>query len=93
MQVRAANSSLLRDIQHQVASKQRSAVEVATTYLRQLRSVEGSVDSFITVDEDHVLAQVSVMAWQTAYNVPAMSTNLPSASRGEGVLPSGGTRS
>ena len=58
MCTRAASISVLRTVQHDVATKQRSAVEVATAYLQQLKSVEGQVKSFLTVNEEHVLAQV-----------------------------------
>jgi hypothetical protein len=58
MCTRAASTSVLRTIQHDVATKQRSAVEVATAYLQQLKSVEDQVKSYLTVNEEHVLAQV-----------------------------------
>lgn len=57
MRTRAAGS-VVRELAQQVAGKQRSAVEVTQEYLRQLRSAEDALDSFITVDEEHALAQV-----------------------------------
>lgn len=57
MSTRAAHS-VVRELQQQVAGGQRSAVEVTQEYLKQLRSVEDKVNSFITVDEEHALAQV-----------------------------------
>lgn len=54
----AASSSVLRSIQQSVASKQQSATEVTQAYLQQLKSVEGSVNAFLTVDEQAALAQV-----------------------------------
>jgi Asp-tRNA(Asn)/Glu-tRNA(Gln) amidotransferase A subunit family amidase len=56
----AAQASLLKSIQQNVASKQQSAVEVTQAYLQQLKSVEGQVQSFLTVNEEHALAQVSL---------------------------------
>jgi Asp-tRNA(Asn)/Glu-tRNA(Gln) amidotransferase A subunit family amidase len=56
----AAQASLLKSIQQSVASKQQSAVEVTQAYLQQLKSVEGQVQSFLTVNEEHALAQVSL---------------------------------
>lgn len=54
----AASSSVLRSIQQSVASKQQSATEVTQAYLQQLKSVEASVNAFLTVDEQAALAQV-----------------------------------
>jgi hypothetical protein len=54
----AAQASLLKSIQQSVATKQQSAVEVTQAYLQQLKSVEGQVQSFLTVNEEHALAQV-----------------------------------
>jgi Asp-tRNA(Asn)/Glu-tRNA(Gln) amidotransferase A subunit family amidase len=56
----AASSALLRSIQQSVASKQQSATEVTQAYLQQLKSVEGSVNAFLTVDEQAALAQVGL---------------------------------
>lgn len=54
----AASSSVLRCIQQSVAGKQQSAVEVTQQYLQQLKSVEGQVNAFLTVNEEAALAQV-----------------------------------
>ena len=59
----SAARSVVRELQQQVAGKQRSAVEVTQEYLRQLRSAEDAVGSFITVDEEHALAQVRRGQW------------------------------
>ncbi|KAI8472916.1 MAG: glutamyl tRNA amidotransferase, subunit A [Monoraphidium minutum] len=56
MATRAAHS-VVRELQQQVAGRQRSAVEVTQEYLRQLRSVEDTLGAFITVDDEHALAQ------------------------------------
>jgi hypothetical protein len=53
----AAARSAVRELQAQVASKQRSAVEITREYLQRLRSVEDALGSFITVDDGHALAQ------------------------------------
>lgn len=53
-----SSSSVLRSIQQSVASKQQSAVEVTQAYLQQLKSVEGQVNAFLTVDEQAALSQV-----------------------------------
>jgi hypothetical protein len=58
MRVYAASSSVLRSIQQTVANKQQSAVEVTQAYLQQLKSVEGKVNAFLTVDEQAALSQV-----------------------------------
>jgi hypothetical protein len=58
MRVCAASSSVLRSIQQTVANKQLSAVEVTQAYLQQLKSVEGKVNAFLTVDEQAALSQV-----------------------------------
>jgi hypothetical protein len=58
MRTGAAARGAVRELQHAVATKQRSAADVARDYLERLRSVEGQVASFITVDEDATLAQV-----------------------------------
>ncbi len=55
----AQTPSVIREIQQQVASKQRSAVEVTSAYLARLRSVEGQVHSFLTVNEEQALEQVT----------------------------------
>ncbi|GBF93284.1 aspartyl glutamyl-tRNA amidotransferase subunit A [Raphidocelis subcapitata] len=60
MAPRAARS-LVRELQQQVAGRQRSAVEVARDYLDRIRSVEGEVGAFITVDEAHALAQAEAI--------------------------------
>jgi hypothetical protein len=54
----AASRSLVRELQQQVAGGQRAAVDVTREYLERLRSVEGQVANFITVDEEAALAQV-----------------------------------
>ncbi|WIA11840.1 hypothetical protein OEZ85_011927 [Tetradesmus obliquus] len=57
----AAQASLLKSIQQNVATKQQSAVEVTQAYLQQLKSVEGQVHSFLTVNEEHALAQAAAV--------------------------------
>lgn len=59
----AAQASLLKSIQHRVASKQQSAADVTKAYLQQLQSVENRLNSFLTVNEEHALAQVR-FKWQ-----------------------------
>jgi Asp-tRNA(Asn)/Glu-tRNA(Gln) amidotransferase A subunit family amidase len=56
----AAQASLLKSIQQSVATKQQSAVEVTQAYLQQLKSVEGQLHSFLTVNEEHAVAQVGL---------------------------------
>lgn len=56
------STSVLRTIQQSVATKQQSAVEVTQTYLQQLKSVEGQVNAFLTVNEEAALSQVCVFA-------------------------------
>ena len=58
MRLASGSASVVLEIAQQVASKQRSAVEVTTAYLQQLRSVEDRLGSFLSVDEQHALAQV-----------------------------------
>jgi aspartyl-tRNA(Asn)/glutamyl-tRNA(Gln) amidotransferase subunit A len=58
MRTKAVHQAVLRTIHGHVSSKQRSAVEVTTQYLEQLKSVEGNVKSFLTVDEQGALKQV-----------------------------------
>ena len=58
MRLASGSASVVHEIAQQVASKQRSAVEVTTAYLQQLRSVEDQLGSFLSVDEQHALAQV-----------------------------------
>jgi len=58
MRVAVASTSVLRSIQQGVANKQQSAVEVTQTYLQQLKSVEGQVNAFLTVNDQEALAQV-----------------------------------
>jgi Asp-tRNA(Asn)/Glu-tRNA(Gln) amidotransferase A subunit family amidase len=62
MRTCVGSTSVLRSIQQTVANKQQSAVEVTQTYLAQLKSVEGKVNAFLTVDEQAALAQVSLAA-------------------------------
>lgn len=69
MRTCAGSTSVLRSIQQTVANKQQSAVEVTQTYLQQLKSVEGKVNAFLTVDEQAALAQVS-----GAINPPTAAT-------------------
>lgn len=57
MRAFAAHNSV-RSIQHSVANKQQSAVDVTKSYLQQLKSVEDKLNSFLTVDAEHALAQV-----------------------------------
>lgn len=64
MRLAAGKTAVLRELAEQVTSKQRSAVEVTTAYLNQLRSVEDRVCSFLTVNEEHALAQVRCVAHQ-----------------------------
>lgn len=71
----ASSSSVLRSIQQSVASKQQSAVEVTTAYLQQLKSVEGQVNAFLTVDEQAALSQVC-----------AVTHNCIAASAGAAIL-------
>lgn len=54
-------NSLLRSIQHSVASKQLSAVDITKAYLQQINSVEQQLDSFLTVNEGYALQQVSCL--------------------------------
>lgn len=61
MRVFAAQGALLRSIQHTVASRQQSAVDVTKAYLQQLKSVEPIINSFLTVNEEHAIAQVCIM--------------------------------
>lgn len=58
MRICASSTSVLRSIQQSVANKQQSAVEVTQQYLQQLKSVEGKVNAFLTVDEQAALSQV-----------------------------------
>ena len=73
MRLAAGSTSVVADIAAQVASKQRSAVEVTTSYLRQLRSVEDRLGSFLAVDEAHALAQACVCACCARVARPAMA--------------------
>lgn len=58
MRTFAAQGSLLRSIQHSVSSQQQSAVEITKAYLQQLKFAECTINSFLTVDEEHAIAQV-----------------------------------
>ena len=56
---RAAKTSVIRQVHHDLATKQRSAVEVVQRYLEQIGKADGVVNSFITVEQDRALQQVS----------------------------------
>jgi hypothetical protein len=50
--------ALISEIQEQVATKKRSAVEVTVEYIQRVQRIEPSLHSFITVDEANALKQV-----------------------------------
>lgn len=52
----------VRELRDAVAGRRRAAADVAREYLERLRSAEGDVGSFITVDEADVIAQVGPRA-------------------------------
>jgi hypothetical protein len=58
---RAAPTSAIREVQQNLTSKKASAVEMVQQYLQQLEKREPSVGSFITVDSEGALAQVSTL--------------------------------
>lgn len=53
-----SRGSYVREIQEDLKSKQRSAVQVTKEWLDRLKSREEALGSFITVTEEHALAQV-----------------------------------
>lgn len=64
-------SALVQNIQREVTSKQRSAVEVVNEYLEKIRTREERLDSFLTVDEQGALCQVrnvwALILWSTLH--------------------------
>ncbi|GMH33424.1 hypothetical protein BSKO_01258 [Bryopsis sp. KO-2023] len=55
----AARTSVIRDIQRDLRSKEKSAVEITKDWLEKLKSREAKVDSFISVTEESALAQAA----------------------------------
>lgn len=64
---RAAPTSAIREVQQNLTSKKASAVEMVQQYLQQLEKREPSVGSFITVDSEGALAQVSTYPCDMAH--------------------------
>lgn len=54
----SSRGSYVREIQEDLRSKQRSAVEITKEWLDRLKGKEEALGSFITVTEEHALAQV-----------------------------------
>lgn len=54
----AAKGSAIGGIQHDLRSKQRSAVEIASVYIEQIQRTNEALNSFITVDAEKALQQV-----------------------------------
>eukprot|EP00775_Hariotina_reticulata_P006114 gene6114-6353_t len=61
MRTVVARNSLLRSIQHSIANKQLSAVDVTKAYLQQIHSVEQQLNSFLTVNQDYALQQAAAV--------------------------------
>lgn len=57
-QVARCSSSAVQTVRQQVATKQRSAREVAQQYLKNIAATEGKIGAFISVDEEGALQQV-----------------------------------
>ncbi|GFR42442.1 hypothetical protein Agub_g3349 [Astrephomene gubernaculifera] len=57
MAVASAKTSIIREIQRQIVSKERSAVEITQQYLDAISKADSTVCSFITVDAEQALAQ------------------------------------
>lgn len=58
MCLRASQTSVIREIQRSLASKEKTAVDVVASYIAQLKAAESHVDSFITISEEQALAHV-----------------------------------
>ena len=56
--VSASKASVIRGIQHNLRTKQQSAVEITQQYLDTISRCEKTINSFITVDADQALKQV-----------------------------------
>jgi hypothetical protein len=54
----STKSSVIRELHRQLVSKERSAEEVARSFLDAVGRTDGVVASYVTVDSENALAQV-----------------------------------
>ena len=59
--VSASGTSVIREIQYDLASKKRSAREIAEHYINRLEQVEPHVESFLALSTAQALEQASVI--------------------------------
>jgi myo-inositol-1-phosphate synthase len=60
LSVRAAHTSVIRDIQRDLRSKNKSAVEITQQYLDAIARTDSQLNSFITLDGQAALQQVQM---------------------------------
>lgn len=53
--------SLIRELHRQLTQKERSAVEIAQSYLKRIKAVEPTIQSFLTVTEETAIAQAQAV--------------------------------
>lgn len=71
LQVVRCNASIVSSVRDAVASRQRSAVEVAQEWLDRAQSVEGQVNSFLALDAEGALAAAAAVDARLAAGDPA----------------------
>ena len=58
--------SLIRELHRQLTQKERSAVEITQGYLNRIQALEPTLHSFLTVTEEHAIAQAQAVDQQIA---------------------------
>lgn len=58
--------SLIRELNRQLTQKERSAVEITQAYLERIQTLEPTLKSFLTVTEEHAIAQARAIDQQIA---------------------------
>ena len=53
--------SLIRELHRQLTQKERSAVEITQSYIDRIKTLEPTLHSFLTVTEDHAIAQAQAV--------------------------------
>jgi aspartyl-tRNA(Asn)/glutamyl-tRNA(Gln) amidotransferase subunit A len=64
-------NSTLSELSAALAAKQLSSVELTRLFLDRIRGLNGKLNAFITVDEEHSLAQALVADQRRSVNAPA----------------------